>query len=143
MIVRDLLTVKGREVATISKDRSVGDALAVLRDRGIGAVVVTGLEGPLVGIFSERDVVRALAEHGAATLDLTVADLMSATVTTCTDETSLNDLMSTMTDQHIRHVPVVDGGRLVGLVSIGDVVKARVDELEHVRRELLDYVNAR
>ena len=143
MFVRDLLTVKGREVATISKERSVGDALAVLRDRGIGAVVVTGLEGPLAGILSERDVVRALVEHGADTLELSVADLMSATVTTCTEETSLNDLMSTMTDQHIRHVPVVDAGRLVGLVSIGDVVKARVDELEHVRRELLDYVNAR
>lgn len=143
MFVRDLLAVKGRDVATISQERSVTDALAVLRDRGIGAVVVTGREGPLVGILSERDVVRALVEHGGATLELAVADLMSTTVTTCTQETSLNDLMATMTDQHIRHVPVLDEGRLAGLVSIGDVVKARVDELEHVRRELLDYVNAR
>lgn len=143
MFVRDLLAVKGHDVATISMERTVGDAIAMLRERDIGAVVVTGREGPLVGILSERDVVRALVSHGVATIDLPVAELMSATVTTCTQETSLNDLMATMTDQHIRHVPVVDDGHLSGLVSIGDVVKARVDELENVRRELLDYVNAR
>jgi CBS domain-containing protein len=143
MFVRDLLAVKGRDVATISQERSVGDALALLRERDIGAVVVTGPSGPLAGILSERDIVRALVGHGAATLELTVSRLMSANVTTCTEETTLNDLMATMTERHIRHVPVLDEGRLAGLVSIGDVVKARVDELEHVRRELLDYVNAR
>jgi CBS domain-containing protein len=143
MFVRDLLAVKGREVATISQERSVGDALALLRERDIGAVVVTGPSGPLAGILSERDIVRALPGRGAATLELTVSDLMSANVTTCTEDTTLNDLMATMTERHIRHVPVLEEGRLAGLVSIGDVVKARVDELEHVRRELLDYVNAR
>ncbi len=143
MFVRDLLAVKGRDVATISQERSVGDALALLRERDIGAVVVTGPSGPLAGILSERDIVRALVGHGAATLELTVSRLMSTSVTTCTEETTLNDLMATMTERHIRHVPVLDEGRLAGLVSIGDVVKARVDELEHVRRELLDYVNAR
>ncbi len=143
MFVRDLLAVKGRDVATISMERTVGDAIAMLRERDIGAVVVTGGQGPLAGILSERDVVRALVGHGATTLELPVSTLMSATVTTCTQDTSLNDLMATMTDRHIRHVPVLDEGRLAGLVSIGDVVKARVDELEAVRRELLDYVNAR
>ena len=143
MHVSDLLAVKGREVATISQEHSVTDALAVLRDRGIGAIVVTSSVASLSGILSERDIVRALAAHGAAALHMAVTDLMSTTVTTCTEETSLDELMSLMTERRIRHVPVVVDGALVGLVSIGDVVKARVDELERDRRELIDYVNAR
>ncbi len=143
MRVVDLLNVKGRDVASISRGRSIADALVVLRDRGIGALVVTGLEGPLAGILSERDVVRALAVKGASALALHVEDLMSASVTTCTEQTSLEELMGTMTERRIRHVPVLEAGQLVGLISIGDVVKARLDELETQRRELLDYVNAR
>ncbi len=143
MHVSDLLAVKGREVATISQERTVADALAVLREHGIGAIVVTSSVAPLSGIVSERDIVRALAVHGAAALDMAVADLMSTTVTTCTEETSVDELMALMTERRIRHVPVVVDAALVGLVSIGDVVKARVDELERERRELIDYVNAR
>ncbi|MDE3083277.1 MAG: CBS domain-containing protein [Acidobacteriota bacterium] len=143
MHVSDLLAVKGREVATISQELTVADALGVLRDRGIGAIVVTASVAPLSGILSERDIVRALAVHGAAALDMTVSDLMSTTVTTCTEETSVDELMALMTERRIRHVPVVVDAVLVGLVSIGDVVKARVDELERDRRELIDYVNAR
>ena len=143
MRVSDLLAVKGREVATIPQERTVADALAVLRERGIGAIVVTSSLAPLSGILSERDIVRALAANGAAALDMTVSELMSTTVTTCTEETSVDELMALMTERRIRHVPVVVDAALVGLVSIGDVVKARVDELERERRELLDYVNAR
>lgn len=143
MQVKNLLAVKGRDVATISQERSVADALAVLKERGIGALVVTGASAPLVGIFSERDVVRALAVHGATTLERKVADLMSTGVTTCDELTSVTTLMGLMTEHHIRHIPVVDGERLVGLVSIGDVVKARFDELEHEKKDLLDYVSAR
>lgn len=143
MKVQNLLGVKGREVATISQERSVTDALALLKERGIGALVVTGPSAALVGIFSERDVVRALAVHGADTLQLTVADLMSTGITTCDESTSVTALMGMMTEHHIRHIPVVEDGTLVGLVSIGDVVKARFDELEHEKKDLLDYVSAR
>jgi CBS domain-containing protein len=143
MQVKNLLAVKGREVATISQERTVADALALLKERGIGALVVTGASAPLVGIFSERDVVRALAVYGAATLEHKVADLMSTGVTTCDELTSVTTLMGLMTEHHIRHIPVIDGERLVGMVSIGDVVKARFDELEHEKKDLLDYVSAR
>lgn len=143
MRVSQLLTAKGREVATVSGERSVTDAIALLKERGIGALVVTGATAPLVGIFSERDVVRALASHGVGALTLTVADLMSEDVTVCQESTALTELMTTMTERRIRHVPVVEQGLLVGLVSIGDVVKARLDELEHDKRDLLEYVSGR
>ncbi len=143
MRVAQLLAVKGHEVATISKERSVRDALALLKERGIGALVVTGSSAPLVGMFSERDVVRALAVNGEAALDQTVAELMSTTVSTCEESSELNELMKTMTDRHIRHLPVLEDGKLVGLISIGDVVKARLEELEHEKKDLLDYVSGR
>ena len=143
MNVANLLATKGRDVATINQERSVHDAIAMLKERGIGALVVTGGTGPLAGMLSERDVVRAFAREGADALDLRVAALMTTAVITCHESTSLNELMATMTDKRIRHVPVVENGQLVGLVSIGDVVKARVGELEVERRDLLEYVNAR
>jgi CBS domain-containing protein len=143
MRVSNLLATKGHEVATISQERSVSDAVQMLKERRIGALIVTGADAPLAGIFSERDVVRALAESGAAALDLKVADLMSSEVTTCDESTSVTDLMGLMTAKRIRHVPVVHEGQLVGMVSIGDVVKARFDELEHEKQDLLDYVSAR
>ena len=143
MRVSNLLATKGHDVATISQERSVSDAVQMLKERRIGALIVTGADAPLTGIFSERDVVRALAESGAAALDLKVADLMSTEVTTCDESTSVTDLMGLMTAKRIRHVPVVHEGQLVGMVSIGDVVKARFDELEHEKQDLLDYVSAR
>ena len=142
MRVSDLLTTKGRDVATISQERTVTDALQVLKERGIGALVVTGPTPPLVGIFSERDVVRALAIRGEEALGVQVAELMSSDVTTCDESTSVIELMGLMTERHIRHVPVVQEGSLVGMVSIGDVVKARFDELEHEKKDLLDYVSS-
>lgn len=143
MKVAQLLGAKGREVSTISQERSISDAVALLKERGIGALVVTGPQPPLAGILSERDVVRALATRGADALSLTVSELMSREVVTCHGSTELNDLMVTMTQRRIRHVPVVEDGRLTGLVSIGDVVKSRIDELETEKRELLDYVSGR
>lgn len=142
MRVSNLLTVKGHDVATISQERSISDALALLKERGIGALIVTGPNPPLVGIFSERDVVRALADRGASALDSTVEELMSSDVTVCNEETTVVELMGLMTARRIRHVPVVSDGHLVGMVSIGDVVKARLDELEHEKKELLDYVSS-
>jgi CBS domain-containing protein len=143
MKVSNLLATKGRDVATISQERSVTDALAILKERGVGALVVTGSLPPLVGILSERDIVRALATQGVDALDVSVAELMTSEVRVCDEETSMQSLMGLMTEHHIRHVPVVQEGRLVGLVSIGDVVKARLDELESEKKELLDYVSAR
>jgi len=143
MRVSNLLATKGHEVATISQERTVADALMMLKEHGIGALVVTSLHAPLVGIFSERDAVRALATTGAAALQLTVADLMTSDVVVCEESTSVTDLMGLMTEQHIRHVPVILEGQVVGLVSIGDIVKARFDELEHEKQDLLDYVSAR
>ena len=137
MQVKDLLSKKGREVATISRERPLADALRLLRERGIGALVVTGATPPLVGIFSERDAVRALAAHGADALAMSVSDFMSAEVATCGESTTVDSLMSLMTERRIRHVPVIAEGSLVGVVSIGDVVKHRVDELENEKRELI------
>ena len=141
--VANILTTKGHEVATISQERTVRDAVEMLRERGIGALVVTGSTPPLSGILSERDVVRALARHGEHVLELKVADQMSTEVTTCDEQASVNDLMGLMTSLRIRHLPVVQDGSLSGLISIGDVVKARLDELEQERQSLLDYVSAR
>jgi CBS domain-containing protein len=143
MKVSHLLEAKGSEVSTISQERTVDDAVALLKERGIGALVVTGATPPLVGMFSERDVVRALATSGEKALDQKVADLMSREVVTCTLDTDLNELMTTMTERRFRHVPVVEDDRLLGLISIGDVVKARLEELEHEKRDLLDYVSGR
>ena len=142
MRVSNLLTTKGHDVATISQERTVTDALHVLKERGIGALIVTGPTPPLVGIFSERDVVRALAARGEEALALQVAELMSTDVTTCYESTTVIELMGLMTERHIRHVPVVQEGSLVGMISIGDVVKARFDELEHEKKDLLDYVSS-
>jgi CBS domain-containing protein len=143
MKVSNLLATKGHDVAIISQESTVSDALAILKERRIGALVVTGATAPLVGIFSERDAVRALATNGAEALAFTVAQLMTSDVAVCDEDTSVTHLMGMMTERRIRHVPVVDEGRLVGLVSIGDVVKARFDELELDKKELLDYVSAR
>jgi CBS domain-containing protein len=141
--VSDLLAKKSQDVATISQERTVADALALLKERGIGALVVTGPTPPLVGIFSERDAVRALATSGAQALDTTVAALMSTDVQTCDETTTVTELMGLMTERRIRHLPVVHDSQLVGMISIGDVVKARFDELEHEKKDLLDYVSAR
>jgi CBS domain-containing protein len=131
MRVSDLLATKGHDVATISKERTVTDAIALLKERAIGALVVTGAEAPLV------------ATNGESSLQQKISELMTTDVSVCSESTELNDLMTMMTDRRIRHVPVVDDGRLVGLVSIGDVVKARLEELEHDKKDLLDYVSGR
>jgi CBS domain-containing protein len=141
--VASLLEQKQQDVATISQERTVNDALLLLKERGIGALVVTGPTPPLVGIFSERDAVRALATSGADALDMTVAELMSTDVKTCDLTTTVTELMGLMTERRIRHLPVVHEQQLVGMISIGDVVKARFDELEHEKKDLLDYVSAR
>jgi CBS domain-containing protein len=138
--ISQLLRHKGREVATIDGGESVRTALAVLAEKGIGALIVSSDGRSIDGIVSERDVARGLHEHGAALLTQPVSSLMTAQVHTCRPDAGVHDLARTMTDHRVRHVPVVDDGVLVGIVSIGDVVKARLDELEEERRQLVDYI---
>jgi CBS domain-containing protein len=138
--ISQVLRHKGREVATIDGSESVRTALAVLAERGIGALVVSADGRRIDGIMSERDIARGLHEHGAGLLTEPVSSVMTAEVHTCAPHANVTDLAQTMTDHRIRHVPVVDDGKLVGIVSIGDVVKARLDELEAERAQLVDYI---
>ena len=141
MQISQLLRHKGREVATIPGSESVRTALGLLATKGIGALVVSSDGRHVDGIVSERDVARGLHEHGAGLLAEPVSSLMTAQVHTCPPSASVHDLARTMTDHRVRHVPVVDDdGTLIGIVSIGDVVKARLDELEEERRQLVDYI---
>ena len=141
MQISQLLRHKGREVATIVGSESVRTALGLLAEKGIGALVVSSDGRHVDGIVSERDVARGLHEHGAGLLAEPVSSVMTAEVHTCPPTASVHDLAQTMTHHRVRHVPVVDDdGLLVGIVSIGDVVKARLDELEAEQRHMVDYI---
>lgn len=130
--VSTVLNTKGRTVVTILPSETVAKAAALLHEKRIGAVVVRDVRGKVAGILSERDIVRAVGQRGADALHLRVEELMTKEVRTCKPGDSIKDLMQTMTLRRHRHVPVCDdGGELVGIVSIGDVVKARLDEQAH------------
>jgi CBS domain-containing protein len=135
-----ILNRKGHDVHTIASDASLVDAIAELSERRVGALVVSSDGSRVEGIVSERDVVRRLAEHGADALDLAVDEVMTREVTTCSKHETADDLMATMTEGRHRHVPVVEDGALIGIVSIGDVVKSRMDELEMQTETLQEYV---
>lgn len=134
-----VLSSKGHEVATIGVDATLADAVAQLRERGIGALVVADGD-QVLGMLTERDVVRHLADGGAAALDLRARQVMTSPVTTCTPADTTDQLMAVMTEGRFRHLPVVDDGRLVGIVSIGDVVKWRLEELRTEAAALSGYV---
>jgi CBS domain-containing protein len=138
--ISQLLRRKGHEVTTIDGAESVRTALALLTDKGIGALVVSSDGRRIDGIVSERDVARGLHHRGAGLLADPVSSVMTAEVHTCQPNASVHDLARTMTDHRVRHVPVVEDGALIGIVSIGDVVKARLDELEEERKQLVDYI---
>jgi CBS domain-containing protein len=137
--ISQLLRRKGPDVVTVAPSAGVREALDLLARHGIGALVVSA-DGGVDGIVSERDVVRGLHDAGPAVLDGPVSALMTAEVHTCPPSASVHDLARTMTDHRVRHVPVTQDGRLLGIVSIGDVVKARLDELEQERAHLVDYI---
>jgi len=143
MKVRHLLDAKGDSVYAVSSAASLAQAVHLLKHFDVGALVVLGPEQELVGVLSERDVARRLCDDGHGALEKQVSGVMTRDVVTCHPETPVTDLMALMTTERIRHVPVIDQGALVGLVSIGDVVKSRIDELEHLQRDLLEYVGAR
>jgi len=141
MRISEVLRRKGGEVATIEPEATVRHLLTLLAERNIGAVVVSTDGTTIEGIVSERDIVRRLGEQGAGLLDQPVSSIMTATVRTCAPGDRVEDLRATMTEHRIRHVPVVRDGRLAGIVSIGDVVKSAIAELESEREQLVDYIS--
>jgi CBS domain-containing protein len=140
MTVLSILSEKGREVATIAPERSMAEAASLLSERRIGAVIVTGPAHDVAGILSERDIVHAIARQGATALTEPVSRFMTSRVQTCREDTTINAVMELMTAGKFRHMPVVDDGRLCGIVSIGDIVKRRVAEIEAEHRALRDYI---
>lgn len=142
MRISEVIRRKGPAVVTVSPHSTVADLLAVLDDHNIGAVVVSEDEGRSVtGIVTERDVVRHLHTRGAEVLGAAVSEVMTAEVRTCVPEDELEVLARTMTEHRIRHLPVVVDGKLEAIVSIGDIVKNRLDELQTERDSLVDYVS--
>ena len=143
MLVAAILEAKGADVATISRSETLGTAVADLVRHRVGALVVSPGDGIIEGILSERDVVRCLSEFRGDVLEQPVESVMSSKVHLCTPEDSVDSIMNLMTEARIRHVPVVVDGRLAGIISIGDVVKTRIGELEKDRNELMEYITAR
>jgi len=140
MTVKAILLDKGSDVFTIEPAAPLAAAVNLLGQRRVGAVVVTGPDRRIAGILSERDIIRALAEGGARMLETPVADIMTRRVVTCSERDTVAELMERMTTGRFRHLPVVEQGRLVGIVSIGDVVKRRVEEMERDAAALQDYI---
>jgi CBS domain-containing protein len=142
MLIGQILMAKGGDVVATGPQATIKEVVALLRAKGIGAVVVTDGQGELCGIISERDLARGLADHGAALLDMQVHQLMTADVITCSPGDGVEKLMQTMTEGRFRHLPVVEDGKLAGIISIGDVVKHRLQELEHETHMLQDYIQS-
>ena len=140
MTVSVILAHKGRDVVTIDPTESLARAIKVLAEKRIGAAIILGADRRIAGIISERDIVRALADRGAAVLDEPVSGTMTRKVVTCNENETVASIMERMTAGKFRHVPVVDQGRLMGLVSIGDIVKHRVHEMERDSVAMRDYI---
>lgn len=141
MLISDVLRSKGPTVVTVRPDATVRALVEILGAEGVGAAVVSADDESVAGIVSERDVVRGLRTDEAL-LERRVADIMTAEVRTCRSGQSVDEIMGLMTEHRIRHVPVVEDGALAGIVSIGDVVKSRIDELVHERDQLTSYVGS-
>jgi CBS domain-containing protein len=140
MTVRAILSMKGREVATVSPEITLQEAAKILSEKRIGALVITSVGAKIAGIISERDIVRAVGDHGEAALNQPVKEYMTKSVVTCSDDDTMNVLMTRMTAGRFRHLPVVEGGQLSGIISIGDVVKFRVAEMERESEALKQYI---
>jgi CBS domain-containing protein len=140
MSVAHILGGKGRRVVTLPASTAVADVARFLAEHRIGAIVIASPKGEIEGILSERDVVRAIAEEGAQALTKPASAIMTRSVKTCTEADSEADLMKLMTENRIRHLPVVDGTKLIGIISIGDVVKYRIEAIEHESEEMRAYI---
>lgn len=142
MHVAQILARKGTSVATVAPSDTVTDAVQLLAEKRLGALVVSADGRSIDGILSERDIVRSLGTEGAGLLDVPVSQIMTAAVRTCAPADTVERLMSLMTEHRIRHLPVEVDGELAGIVSIGDVVKERVTELEDESRQITDYIQS-
>ena len=140
MTVSTILAGKGREVVSVEPSASLADAVRLLAGKRIGAAVILGADRRIAGIISERDIVRVLAEHGAGALDEPASQTMTRKVETCNESETVSSLMERMTSGKFRHMPVVDRGRVVGIVSIGDIVKHRLHEMERESAAMRDYI---
>ncbi len=140
MQVSEILAAKGDRVISVASAASVQDVASTLRREGIGAAIVKSESKDMAGIISERDIVASVAEHGPAALDMHAADLMNRSVITCTPESSTQEIMEQMMMGQIRHLPVVEGDALVGMISVGDVVRAVLSELKWMTKVLQDQV---
>ena len=143
MKVRDMLAAKGDKVATVKHDATIETVLHRLKLEGVGALVVSADDETVSGIISERDIVRGLPDHGGALLGMKVSEIMTREVKTCAPDATVQDLMAEMTRSRFRHMPVVTDGKLSGIISIGDVVKNRLEELETETHVLRDYIVGR
>ena len=141
MRIADLLRKKGSAVATVTPETTVTTLLAGLAEHNVGAMVVVAPDGSIAGIVSERDVVRRLNEHGPGLLDGPVSEIMTKLVASCGPDDSVDQLSVLMTERRIRHVPVLADGRLAGIISIGDVVKNRMEQLEQSQEQLQAYIS--
>ncbi|MGL4438475.1 MAG: CBS domain-containing protein [Bosea sp. (in: a-proteobacteria)] len=140
MSVANILADKGRDVQTIQPHRTLAEAARILAERRIGAAVVTGADGAVLGILSERDIVRAVAEAGSDGLNEPVSRRMTAKVMTCPESTSIETAMEMMTAGKFRHLPIVQNGHLSGIISIGDVVKRHIEKIEAETKAMRDYI---
>ena len=140
MAVAQILAQKGRTVTTVRPSQTLKEVAGILAQHRIGAVVVTDPAGAIAGIVSERDVVRAIAERGAEALGLMVREVMTVKVRTCSPRDTEAELMGLMTEHRIRHLPVVEDGKLAGMISIGDVVKLRIETIEQEAEHLKSYI---
>lgn len=141
MRIADLLRKKGSAVATVTPETTVTALLAGLAENNVGAMVVVAPDGSIAGIVSERDVVRRLNDHGPGLLDGPVSEIMTKLVASCGPDDSIDQLSVLMTERRIRHVPVLEAGRLAGIISIGDVVKNRMEQLEKSQEQLEAYIS--
>jgi CBS domain-containing protein len=140
MTVSTLIAAKGHDVITSQPHRTLAEIVAILAEKRIGAIMITGADGGIKGIISERDVVRAIAQRGGAALAEAVSQHMTQKVITCEETDLITDVMEEMTKGRFRHMPVVKNGRLTGIISIGDVVKQRLAETEAESRSMRDYI---
>ena len=138
--VKAILDLKGRDVVTTGPNTTVAEAAAILSKKKIGAIVVVGMENKISGMFTERDLVHVIAKAGKDGLDQTLSSVMTSKVFRCNEQTSVNELMELMTSKRFRHIPVEANGKLAGIISIGDVVKSRIAEVEREAEEIKAYI---
>lgn len=141
MLIRQILAGKGSDVVTTRPDATIAEVARLLKAKRIGAVVVTDADEELCGIISERDLACGLAAHGADLLRMRVGDVMTREISTCSPDDGIDRLMRQMTEGRFRHLPVVQDGKMIGIISIGDVVKHRLQELENEAHMLQDYIS--